>query len=715
MEARRSGRRRMVGRLMAKRSAAESNVRMVREQIQDAWEYDRDNRREAAKDLDFLAGNQWPESVRRQREAECRPMLTINRLPQFVHQVTNDIRQADLAIKASPVDDNADVQLAKIYNGLLRQIQYQSSATHVYSSAAAHQVSCGIGWWRIVSVFADDMSWDQELKIKLVKQPLSVYWDPGSVEVDRSDAMWIAVTELIPKRAFEKKYPKAATESVEVPGESGSHSVGFWTAGDFVRVCEFWQKVPYKKKIGMTAEGQTIDLTDIKPDMMPFLPPITREREAEAYRIEQFLCSGADILTDTTKWPGKYIPIVPCVGDEIPLEKVTWRGGLIRHARDPQQMYNFARSAVAEALGGAPKSPYVATAKQIGPYKGMWDSHNVTSRPYLLYQHDPENPGPPKREHAPEVPVAFIQEAQVASEDMKATTGIYDAALGARSNEQSGRAIMARQKEGDVANFHYADNLERALEHTGRVLIDLIPKIYDNERVIRLMGEDGTEEPAVINQVLYGMDGMPVMVNDLSAGRFDVRVSIGPSYSTKRMEAAEAMMQFLQAYPQAAPAIADLVVKNSDWAGADEIAKRLKNMVPPNLLVDPEDPNQQQQPQQPDPVQELQLIGAQKEVEKIDADIEKVRTETMLTKAKIAEIGAKVESGQYQATADKTRTETELLPHQHAQKAIDAERNFGLKGRQQERSEYESDRGDIREQERSEREERQRAAEQQNS
>jgi hypothetical protein len=309
-----------------------------------------------------------------------------------------------------------------------------------------------------------------------------------------------------------------------------------------------------------------------------------------------------------------------------------------------------------------------------------------------------------------------MQEAQIAADDMKATTGIYDASLGQRSNETSGKAINARKQEGDVANFHYADNLERALEHTGRVLIDLIPKIYDNERVVRLMGEDGTEKQATINQVLYGMDGMPVMINDLSAGRFDVRVSIGPSYSTKRMEAADSMMQFLQAYPQAAPAIADLVVKNSDWAGADEIAKRLKNMVPPELLNDPEDPDAEQPPPAPpDPMQQLQVMGAQKEVEKVAAEVEKIQTETMLTKAKIAEIGAKIESGEIQAKADKTRVETELLPHQQAQKAIDAERNFGLKDRQQGRSEYESDRGDFREQERSEREERQRTAEQQNS
>ncbi len=679
---------------MAKRSNHDTTVKMVREAIQDAWEYDRDNRREAAKDLDFLAGNQWPESVRRQREAEGRPMLTINRLPQFVHQVTNDIRQADLAIKVSPVDDGGDVQLVKIYNGLLRQIQYQSSASHVYASAAGHQVACGIGWWRIISQYTDDTGWDQELKIKLIKQPMAVFWDPGSVEVDRSDAMWIAVTELIPKRAFEKRYPKASPESVEVPGESGSYSSMFWINGDFVRVAEFWHKVPYKKRIGMTAEGQTIDLTEIKPDMRPFLPPITREREVDAFRVKQFLCSGRDVLSDTTDWPGKYIPIVPAVGDEIPLERVTWRGGLIRHARDPQQLYNFYRTATAESIALAPKAPYLATTKQIEKYKGMWDTQNTTQRPYLLYDVDPAAPGPPKREHPPEMPVALVQEAQIASDDMKATTGIYDASLGQRSNEQSGRAIQARQREGDVANFHYADNLSRALEHTGRILIDLIPKIYDNERVVRLMGEDGSEEPMVINRVLYGMDGMPVMVNDISAGRFDVRVNIGPSYSTKRLESADAMMQFVQAFPAAAPVIGDLVAKNQDWPGAEEIAKRLRNLVPPQVLADPEDPNAPQPPDpMDDPAMQLQMASAQKELEKTDAEIEKTRAETRLTEAKIAELGEKIASGEVHAKADKTRVETELMPHK------------------QQRAEFESDRGDYREQERASREEQRAAAE----
>lgn len=614
-------------------SQIDSLVKLARECIQDAWEYDKDNRREAARDLSFLAGDQWPLSVRQQREREGRPVLTINRLPQFVHQVVNDIRQADLAIKVVPVDDRTDPDLAKIYNGLLRLIQTESSATHVYGAACAHQVACGIGWWRIVSVYPDDLAWDQELRIKLVPNPLSVYCDPAAREPDRSDAMWIAVTELIPRKAFKERYPKAtAPEGVDVPAERADSGM-WWANTDFIRIAEFWRKVPVKRRLGLTADGQTIDLTDIPPSVLPLLG-LVREKEVESYRVEQFVCSGIELLSEVTKWPGCHIPIVPVIGDEIPLERMTWRGGLIRHARDPQQMYNYIRSAVAEHIALAPKAPYLVTAKQIERHKALWDTHNRYNLPYLIYDGDPTVPGPPKREDPPQTPAALINEAQIAVEDMKATTGIYDASLGARSNERSGRAILARQREGDTANYHYADNLRRALEHTGRILIDLIPKIYDSERVIRLMNEDGSEETVRINHVLYGMDGRPVMINDLSAGKFDVRVSIGPSYTTKRMEAADSMLAFLQAYPAAAPVIGDLIAKNMDWPGADEIAKRLRNLLraqAPQVLASEED---QFAPQLPDPMDDpalqLELAGKEAEVRKKQAEAARAEAENII-------------------------------------------------------------------------------------
>lgn len=617
----------MDGRLMAPRT--DPIVKEVRDNIDRAWQFERDNRRDAAMDLAFLAGDQWPDSVRRDREGANRPMLTINRLPQFVRQVTNDIRQSDLAIKAAPVDDKSDPELARVYNGIIRQIQYQSSADHVYASAAEHQCACGIGWFRVVTEYVDDSAWDQEIKIKLIRNPLSVYWDPAANELDKSDASWMAVVETWPLDAFKAKYPKADATDVERPAEDAESRL-FWHTAEEIRIAEYWRKKPYTKVLALLQNGDTIDITD-KGEAELGLMPILRTRKQQAYKIESYIVSGSEVLEGPFEWAGKFIPLVPVIGAEVPLEKKTIRYGVIRHARDSQQLYNYARTAAAESIALAPKSPWLITAKMLGKFKALWDTANSKNHPYLPYEPDPSAPAGPKREHAPEIPAAYVQEAQISAEDMKATTGIYDASLGQRSNETSGRAIMARQREGDVANYHFSDNLKRSLEHCGRILLDLIPKVYDNERVVRVLGDDDSEDMVPINHVVPGMldaNAQPVMVNDLSAARFDIRVTIGPSYSTRRVEASDQIMAFLQAIPNAAPLVGDLVAKMQDWPLADEIAKRLKNMLPPQALIDPENPEKSPPP---DPAmmqqEELKARGMSAEVRKVEAEAAKAEAE----------------------------------------------------------------------------------------
>lgn len=610
----------------------EKIVREAKERLQESYDYDRDNRREAAIDLQFLAGDQWPEQVRIERERDKRPMLTINRLPQFVRQVTNDVRQADVAIKTSPVDGKSDPELSRIYNGLLRQIQYQSSASHVYATTAGHQVACGIGWFRVTTEYTDDTTFDQEIRIRAIPNPLSVYCDPAAVEIDRSDAGWIIIAQEMPVPAFKAQWPDASVQEVEAPTDYTSSM--HWFSDETVRVAEYWKKVPVKKTLALTPQGETIDITDI-PQTMHRMLGIDQmpQRVVDTHKVEMYLVSGGEILSGPHEWLGKHIPIVPVIGDEIPLEKLRYRFGMVRFARDPQQLYNYYRTASAESIALAPKAPFLATAAMIGPYKGMWDTANLKNRPYLLYQPDPEAPGlAPKREHPPETPVALINETERASEDMKATTGIYDAALGAKSNETSGVAIARRQMEGDVSNYHYSDNLERALGYAGRVLIDLIPKIYDSQRIIRIMGDDDVEEFVPINHVMYGVDGVPQMINDLSTARFDVRVTIGPSYSTRRLETANSVLEFLKVYPDAAPLVGDIVAKNLDFEGAEDVAKRLKNAVPPQILADPDDP-ESQPPPPPDPMEDPTIRAdveyKQAQTAKAMADAEKTKVETM--------------------------------------------------------------------------------------
>lgn len=613
-------------------------IKEVRDNLQHAWDYDRENRKEAAIDLQFLAGDQWPEQVRIDRERDKRPMLTINRLPQFVRQVTNDIRQSDLGIKTSPVDDRSDPELSRVYNGLIRQIQYQSSATHVYAQAAEHQVSCGIGWFRITTEYTDDTTFDQEIRIKAIPNPLSVYCDPAAMEVDRSDANWIIVTSELPAKAFKAQYPGAAVQEIEASSDYTSSL--HWFSDETVRIAEYWRKKPVKRTLALTPEGETIDITDIPAQMRQMMGvDQLRQRTVNTHEVEMLLVSGAEILGGPYKWAGKFIPIVPVIGGEVPLEKMRYRFGMVRFARDPQQLYNYYRTASAESIALAPKAPFLVTPQMIGPFKAQWDTANLKNRPYLLYNPDPQAPSArPQREHPPETPVALMQEAERASEDMKATTGIYDAALGAQGNETSGRAILARQQEGDVSNYHYSDNLERALHYAGRILIDLIPKVYDSDRVVRIMGDEDEEEFVPINRVIYAMNGEPVVINDLSTARFDVRVSIGPSYTTKRQEMAASMLEFLKISPDAAPLIMDLVAKNMDFPGAEEIAKRLKNTVPPAILADPEDP-ESQPPPPPDPMDdptvrvEVELKSAQARKALADAAKAEIEAQRMATGA----------------------------------------------------------------------------------
>lgn len=597
--------------MTSNRQGIDTIVKEARDHIEDSWEHDRDNRRDAASDLAFLAGDQWPEIVRNERQASERPMLTLNRLPQFIRQVTNDIRQADLAIKVSPVGDYDDEVMSDIYNGLFRQIHYRSSAQHAYATAAEHQASCGIGWLRVERAYVDDNSFDQELLISPIHNPISVYCDPSSVKPDRSDAHRIAVLDHMPLSKFKRKYPKANPVSKDVPhdGENGTGSL-FWSTSDTVVVAEYWRKVPVQKEIGLTQSGEVIDITDIPREIIQMLG-IERSRKVDGHKVQMHIVSGEEILDGPYEHPGIHIPIVGVVGGEFPLEKRIYRYGITRFARDAQQLYNYYRTATAESLAMQPKSPWLMTTKMLGKFKGLWDTANRMNRPYLVYEPDERVPNGPKREDPPNMPSALMQEGALAAEDMKATTGIYDAGLGAKSNETSGRAIAARDRQGDVANYHFIDNLKRSMEHVGRICLDMIPKVYDNQRVIRLMGDDDEEKPVMINQVIYAHDGEPVVLNDLSKAKFDIRVKIGPSYTTQRMETQENLLELTRANPQIATIGADILIKTFDFDGSDELAERFKRTLPPEILHSPEElaEQQQQMPQQePDELEQTALI-----------------------------------------------------------------------------------------------------------
>ena len=536
-------------------------------------------RRDALDDLKFRSGEQWPDEVKKNRELDRRPCLTINRLPQFIKQITNDQRQNRPAIQVSPVDDLADPETAEVLQGLIRHIEYDSNADIAYDTAFDGAVTHGRGYFRVVTKYCDPMSFEQNPKIKRIRNPQSVYMDPSCQEPDYSDAEYGFIIEDMTKDEFKTAYPNSELASLNDWESVGSRAPG-WMEKDRVRIAEYFYKEYEEVEIALLVD-KTVVLKASLPEDFP-KEGIVGTRKTKIPTIKWCKLSATEIL-DETVWPGQWIPIIPVLGDEIDIDGKVILEGVIRHAKDPQRMYNYWASSETETIALAPRAPWVGVEGQFEGHEEQWQTANVRNHAYLEY--NPKSIGgnlsPPPTRNVFEPPIQAITQARMQSaEDLKSTTGIYDAALGARGNEISGVAIHRRNSQSQTGNFHYVDNLTRSIRHLGRILIDLIPKVYDTERVLRVIGEDGTEKIVVINRIL-DESGKRI---SFSEGKYDVTISTGPGYATKRQEALDSMLQLTQAYPQIAHIAGDLMVKNMDWPGAKDISERLKKTLPPGLV-----------------------------------------------------------------------------------------------------------------------------------
>jgi hypothetical protein len=546
-----------------------------------AVEAEKENRDAALSDLKFARlAEQWPENVRQQREQEGRPCLTINKLPAFIRQVINDARQNKPSIKTHPADSFADPDTSEIINGLIRNIEYTSDADVAYDTALESAVTSGFGYWRVNIDYAHDDSFDKDICIDAIPNQFSVYGDAHSTKCDSSDWNRAFVIDQMPKAEFERKY-KGAEKSKPWFDEYENLSAP-WLENEVIQVAEYWTREEVPRVILQLSDGTVIDEERYEANQEIFDQAgltVADTRTTRGYKVTQHIITGAEIL-ETNDWAGKYIPIVPVYGEEVNVEGKRVLRSLVRDAKDPQRMFNFWRTASTELVALAPKAPFIGPKGAFNTDAAKWASANTKSHPYIEY----DGPIAPQRQPFDGVPAGALQEALNASDDMKAIIGIYDAGLGSRSNETSGKAIMARQRESDTSTFHFIDNLNRSIRHTGRILIDLIPHVYTGERVIRVLGGDDGKEPknVTIGDASQQMEGVE-RIYDLSAGKYDLTVDTGPSFTTRREEAANQMIELLRAFPQAAPFIGDMLAKNLDWPGADEISKRLKIMLPPQL------------------------------------------------------------------------------------------------------------------------------------
>jgi hypothetical protein len=565
-------------------------------------------------DLRFYAGSpdnqwQWPADVLQTRGAvqgqtiNARPCLTINKLPQHVKQITNEQRMNRPGIKVIPADDKGDVEVADVYNGVIRHIEYISDADVAYDTACENQVSYGEGYIRLLTEYCDEDTFDQDIKIGRIRNSFSVYMDPLIQDPTGADARWCFITEDLTKAEYERLYPNAAPINTLMSLGVGDQSISQWISENTVRIAEYFY-IEYEKATLNLYPGNVTAFDGTPEDKslrMMFGKPL-RSRQSDRKRVKWCKINGYEILEERD-WAGSFIPVVRVVGNEFEVDGRVYVSGLVRNAKDAQRMYNYWVSQEAEMLALAPKAPFIGYGGQFEGYEQQWKTANTQNWPYLEVNPDvTDGQGNilplPQRAQPPMASSGLLQAKAGASEDIKSATGQYNASLGMSSNERSGKAILARQREGDVGTYHYVDNLARAIRHVGRQLVDLIPKIYDTERIARIIGEDGEPSTVKMNPtqeepVKKIVDQNGVVIDKIynpSVGKYDVRVITGPGYATKRQEALESMAQLLQGNPQLWQVAGDLFVKNMDWPGAQDLAKRFQKTLDPKVLADEDNP-----------------------------------------------------------------------------------------------------------------------------
>lgn len=574
---------------------------------------------DALDDLKFLKGEQWPDRQRKIREQEGRPVLTVNKLPTFLAQVTNDQRQNKASIKVSAVSEDADNTIAEIVQGMVRHIEYTSRADSAYDTAKNSAAGIGFGYFRFVTEYESPTSFNQVIKIKRIRNPFTVYFDPNAQEIDGSDAEWVIITGKMTKKEFKRRYPSAhLTINAFDTVRSGDDSNKDWINSDDIRIAEYYFIERKKYMLYLLPDGRTVD--KLAPGEIA-----VKKRETYKKIVHHCFCSPCEVL-EKSQILASGIPVFPVYGSEYDLDGEVYRTGLIRNAKDPAMMYNFWMTSATEEIAMRPKTPYIGAKGQFRGEESRWKQANVRSYPYLEYEPvtiDGQLASPPARQQPADVPHGYLTMATHASDNIKATTGIYDSSLGAEGHATSGKQEIALQKQGSVANFHFVDNFFKTLRWAAQMLIEMIPQYYDVERMVLIRGEDDQAKSVTINK--YD-EAVQRYVNDIRTTQFAVAVSVGPSYSTMRAEAADAMVQFGQSWPKLMDIAGDKVVKAMNWPGADEIAERIKTTIPKEIRG-AEDGDEE--PVVPPEIQQ-ELLQLRQQVEELSQEADQNHTKVVI-------------------------------------------------------------------------------------
>lgn len=583
-------------------------LEVARERFRLAEELWHDVYDKGREDLRFISGDQWDWADKVARKEDGRPCLTVNKLPQYTRQIVNDQRQSKPSIKVSPVDDNADIETAKIHQGLIRNIEYSSKADMAYGRAFEGAVENGFGFYRVRTDYCSPESFDQDIIIDSIQDPFLVYLDPFFKKPDGSDSNWGFIQCRYNKDDYNAEFGESALGKEKDWTTFSSDKYGSWISEKEVRVCEYYSKEFKKTTLAKLSNGDVIDKAGFAEGVIDQQgQPITivAEKQANIPIVYHRKINAVEILEETIV-PGEFIPILPVFGKIIILDGKRIIESAVRHALDPQRMHNYWVTCETETIALAPKAPFIAAEGTISKeYMPQWLSANKKNHAVLFYKSTDSKGTPvaPPQRNVFEAPVQAITNARMQSgEDLKSTTGMFDAGIGAQGNETSGIAIQRRASQTQTTNYHFIDNLNQSIRHCGRILLDWIPHVYDTPRAARIIGEEGQEEMVMLNQIFEHKG--EAKHYDTSAGKYDAVVESGPSYATKRQEAASSMLELSKAFPQLVGVAGDLIVKNMDIPGASEISERFKKSLPPGLAED----DKQKKPIPPEVQQQLQQM-----------------------------------------------------------------------------------------------------------
>ena len=622
---------------------ADSRIQEAIDFLKFSNEADTENRQKGLDDLKFSSGDQWPIEVQNSRHLEARPCLTINKLDAYVRQIVNQMRQSRPRMRAHSMNSEANAKVADVITGIFKHIEVNSDADTAYDTAGEYAVRIGWGYWRVITDYVREDSFDQEIYIRPIDNPFSVYFDPNSIQPDGSDAEKVLITTLMSKDDFKIQYPGA-----DDGGDFNQRGTGDfdpdWVQKEDIRVAEYFYVERKKTKLLLLSDGTKVYKDEApSPEILAAAGiMVVGERETMRKQIKWCKLTGLEILEERD-WSGRYIPVVPVYGQQLTVEDKRKKYGLVRNAKDAQRMYNYWQTSLTESIALAPKAKWLLAEGQDEGHENEWAQANIKSMPVLRYKqtdiNGKEAPAPQRLQPEPP-PAGVIAAAMSIDKDLQSVVGIFDPSQLPQGN-MSGKAIRGQQMQQDMTNFHYYDNLVRSMKHTGRIILDLIPKIYDRERVMRIIGYDGKPEMVTLNQRTQDEMGVEKVLNDVTVGEYDVYMDTGPGYQSKRQEAVEAMMPMISTNQELFNLAGDLVFRNMDFPGAEVIADRLaannplaqiddKSEIPPQI--------QMQLMQAQKQIADMQQMIAAMELEKqYRGDIEKIRQEGE-TKRKLMDV-----------------------------------------------------------------------------